>query len=122
LTHGAASTADNVVGLVCISGFAPDQSENQTDLQSKFPAPGIIPYLRSTSCREGGSEFKLTPEGLHQSFRADLPAGDAAFYAITQRHLSGVALTEAARPRPGAAVRSGKAWSQPHPNWLPCPP
>ena len=30
----AAGTADNVVGLVYISGFAPDEGENLTDLQS----------------------------------------------------------------------------------------
>jgi pimeloyl-ACP methyl ester carboxylesterase len=40
----AAGTADNVVGLVYISGFAPDEGETLTDLQSKFPAPKIIPY------------------------------------------------------------------------------
>jgi pimeloyl-ACP methyl ester carboxylesterase len=40
----AAGTAGNVVGLVYISGFAPDEGENLTDLQSKFPPPGIIPY------------------------------------------------------------------------------
>ena len=33
----AAGTAHNVVGLVYISGFAPDEGENLTDLQSKFP-------------------------------------------------------------------------------------
>src|SRR5262245_51329852 len=41
----AAGTADNVVGLVYISGFAHDEGENLTDLQSKFPAPGIIPFI-----------------------------------------------------------------------------
>src|SRR5262245_30715698 len=41
----AAGTADNVVGLVYISGFAPDEGENLSDLQSKFPAPGIVPYI-----------------------------------------------------------------------------
>ena len=30
----AAGTAENVVGLVYISGFAPDEGENLTDLQS----------------------------------------------------------------------------------------
>jgi hypothetical protein len=34
----AAGTGHNVVGLVYISGFAPDEGENLTDLQSKFPA------------------------------------------------------------------------------------
>jgi len=61
----AAGTAGNVVGLVYISGFAPDEGEN-------------------------------------------LPADDAAFYAISQRPLAGVALTEAA---PTPAWRSRPAWA-----------
>jgi pimeloyl-ACP methyl ester carboxylesterase len=48
----AAGTADNVVGLVYISGFAPDEGENLTDLQSRFPAPGAIPLLQAAPpCR-----------------------------------------------------------------------
>jgi hypothetical protein len=54
---------------------------------------------------DGGNEFTLAPEGFHESFCADLPADDAAFYAISQRPLAGVALTEAA-PTP--------AWRSPH--------
>ena len=92
----AAGTAENVVGLVYISGFAPDEGENLTDLQSKFPAPGIIPYIVEHDLPEGGKEFTLAPEGFHESFCADIPADDAAFYAISQRPLAGVALTEKA--------------------------
>ena len=43
----AAGTADNVVGLVYISGFAPDEGENLTDLQSKFPGAGNHPVHRA---------------------------------------------------------------------------
>jgi pimeloyl-ACP methyl ester carboxylesterase len=105
----AAGTADNVVGLVYISGFAPDEGENLTDLQSKFPPPGIIPYIVEHKLPEGGSEFTLSLDGFHESFCADLPPDDAAFYAITQRPLAGVALTETAgtpawRNRPVWAV------------------
>jgi pimeloyl-ACP methyl ester carboxylesterase len=92
----AAGTADNVVGLVYISGFAPDEGENLTDLQSKFPAPKIVPYIVQHQLPEGGSEFTLALGGFHESFCADVPADDAAFYAISQRPLAGVALTEAA--------------------------
>src|SRR5436189_4971696 len=35
----AAGTADNVVGLVYISGFAPDEGQNLTHPQSRFPPP-----------------------------------------------------------------------------------
>jgi pimeloyl-ACP methyl ester carboxylesterase len=104
----AAGTADNVVGLVYISGFAPDEGENLTELQSKFPAPGIIPYIVEHQLPGGGSEFTLSPEGFHESFCADIPTADAAFYAITQRPLAGVALTEAA---PTPAWRSRPVWA-----------
>jgi pimeloyl-ACP methyl ester carboxylesterase len=104
----AAGTADNVVGLVYISGFAPDEGENLTDLQSKFPAPGIIPFIREHNLPGGGKEFTLAPEGFHESFCADIPVDDAAFYAITQRPLAGVALTEAA---PTPAWRSRPTWA-----------
>jgi len=103
----AAGTADNVVGLVYISGFAPDEGENLTDLQSKFPAPGIVPYVVQHALPGGGNEFTLAPEGFHESFCADIPADDAAFYAISQRPLAGVALTEAA---PTPAWRSRPVW------------
>jgi pimeloyl-ACP methyl ester carboxylesterase len=104
----AAGTADNVVGLVYISGFAPDEGENLTDLQSKFPAPAIIPYIVQHELPDGGAEFTLAPDGFHESFCADIPADDAAFYAISQRPLAGVALTEAA---PIPAWRNRPAWA-----------
>jgi pimeloyl-ACP methyl ester carboxylesterase len=103
----AAGTADNVVGLVYISGFAPDEGENLTDLQSKFPPPGIIPYIVQHDLPDGAKEFTLAPQGFHQSFCADLPAADAAFYAISQRPLAGVALTESAST---PAWRSRPVW------------
>src|SRR5262249_56246506 len=53
----AAGTADNVVGLVYISGFAPDEGENLTDLQSKFPAPKILPYIVQHQLPRGRRAF-----------------------------------------------------------------
>ena len=105
----AAGTAAKVVGLVYISGFAPDEGENLTDLQSKFPAPGIIPYIVQHELPAGGTEFTLALDGFHESFCADIPADDAAFYAISQRPLAAVSLSEAAgipawRTRPVWAV------------------
>jgi pimeloyl-ACP methyl ester carboxylesterase len=54
------------------------------------------------------NEFTLALDGFHESFCADLPADDAAFSAITQRPLAGVALTEAA---PTPAWRSRPVWA-----------
>ena len=104
----AAGTADNVVGLVYISGFAPDEGENLTDLQSKFPPPGIVSFIVQHDLPDGGNEFTLSLEGFHESFCADIAADDAAFYAISQRPLAGVALSEAA---PTPAWRSRPVWA-----------
>jgi hypothetical protein len=37
---------------------------------------------------EGDSEFTLAPEGFHESFCANLPAAEAAFYVIIQPPLA----------------------------------
>ena len=104
----AAGTADNVVGLVYISGFAPDEGENLTELQSRFPAPGIIPYIVQHELPGGAKEFTLAPKGFHESFCADIPADDAAFMAISQRPLAELALTETAST---PAWRSRPVWA-----------
>jgi pimeloyl-ACP methyl ester carboxylesterase len=56
---------------------------------------------------DGGQEFTLALDGFHESFCADVPVDDATFYAISQRPLAGVALSEAAGP---PAWRSRPAW------------
>jgi NAD(P)-dependent dehydrogenase (short-subunit alcohol dehydrogenase family) len=63
----AAGTADNVVGLVYMSGFGRDEGENLTDLQSKFFAP----YIVQDQFTSDGREFTLAPEGFHESFCAE---------------------------------------------------
>jgi pimeloyl-ACP methyl ester carboxylesterase len=104
----AAGTAGNVVGLVYLAGFAPDEGETLAELQSRFPAPDVIPYIVQASLPGGGEEFHVAPEGFHKAFCADLPAADAAFMAISQRPLAGVALTEKA---PAPAWRIRPSWA-----------
>ena len=104
----------NEIGQLLRSSYTPTRPPGQWKrrarwrLRSARAAPGIIPYIVEHKLPEGGSEFTLAPEGFHQSFCADLPADDAAFYAITQRPLAGVALTEAA---PTPAWRSRPVWA-----------
>jgi hypothetical protein len=57
---------------------------------------------------DGGREFTLALEGFHESFCADIPVEDAAFYAISQRPLAGVALSDAA---PTPAWRNRPVWA-----------
>jgi pimeloyl-ACP methyl ester carboxylesterase len=104
----AAGVADNVVGLVYAAGFAPDEGEDLGTLQSNFPAPVAGPYIRPAPLPDGGTEFTIDPSGFHEAFCADLPAAEAAFMAISQRPLSGVAFGEKAL---AAAWRTRPSWA-----------
>ena len=44
-----------------------------TDLQSKFPPPGMLPYLVQHGWLDGGQEFTLAPQGFHESVCAHVP-------------------------------------------------
>ena len=50
----AAGVADNVVGLVYVAGFAPDEGEDLDALQSNFPAPAASPYIKPSPLPDGG--------------------------------------------------------------------
>jgi pimeloyl-ACP methyl ester carboxylesterase len=103
----AAGTAENVVGLVYVAGFMPDEGESLQTLQADFPTPPFLQYVAPTPLPEGGEEFWLSPAGFHATFCADVSAEDAAFMALTQRPLAAVALSEiAAAP----AWRSRPSW------------
>jgi pimeloyl-ACP methyl ester carboxylesterase len=104
----AAGNAGNVVGLVYVAGFAPDDGESLEELGSNFPASLAGPYLRPAPLPDGGTELTLDPSGFHEVFAADLPADEAAFMAIAQRPLAGVAFTE---PAPTPAWRSKPSWA-----------
>jgi pimeloyl-ACP methyl ester carboxylesterase len=104
----AAGIAENVVGLVYIAGFAPDEGETLNELQSRFLAPGVASFIRPHQLPDGGQELTIATEGFRESFCADLPAGDAAFYAITQRPLAAAALGETTQI---AAWRSLPTWA-----------
>lgn len=104
----AAGEADNVVGLVYVAGFAPDEGEDLGSLQSKFPPPAAGPYTKPAPLPDGGAEFAIDPSGFHDVFCADLPAAEATFMANSQRPLSGVAFGEKA---PTAAWRTRPSWA-----------
>jgi pimeloyl-ACP methyl ester carboxylesterase len=104
----AAGTAGNVVGLVYVAAFAPDEGEDLGTLQSNFPAPAAAPYIKPSPLPDGGTEFTIDPSGFHEVFCADLPGPEAAFMAISQRPLSGAAFGEKA---PAAAWRTRPSWA-----------
>jgi pimeloyl-ACP methyl ester carboxylesterase len=104
----ASGVADNVVGLVYVAGMAPDEGEVIVEFQSRFPAAVVGPYIKPSPLPDGGTEFTIDPSGFHEAFCADLPDAEAAFMAIAQRPLSGVAFDEKA---PAPAWRARPSWA-----------
>ncbi len=104
----ASGVADNVVGLVYVAAFAPDEGEDLGTLQSHFPPPAAGPYIKPAPLPDGGTEFTIDSSGFHEAFCADLPGAEAAFMAISQRPLSGVAFGEKA---PAPAWRTRPSWA-----------
>jgi pimeloyl-ACP methyl ester carboxylesterase len=95
----AAAKARNVVGLVYVAAFAPDEGERLGDVagSSKDSVLGsaLIPLRYPTgSGTATAREFAINPERLHDAFAADLPAELAAVMAATQRPIAEAAFSE----------------------------
>jgi pimeloyl-ACP methyl ester carboxylesterase len=95
----ASPKAGNVVGLVYVAAFAPDEGQalseiegdskdsvlNSSLLQLQYPAgPGA----------ETAVEFVIDPAKFHSAFAADLTEEQAANMAATQRPVAAAAFTE----------------------------
>jgi pimeloyl-ACP methyl ester carboxylesterase len=95
----AATNANNVVGLVYVAAFVPDEGETLADIASKSEDSVINPALRPLQYPTGEGaetavEFTIDPAEFHDVFAADLPAEQTSLMAATQRPLSLLALSE----------------------------
>ena len=50
----ASGVADNVAGLVYVAGMAPDEGEVIVEIQSRFPAAVVGPYIKPSPLPDGG--------------------------------------------------------------------
>jgi pimeloyl-ACP methyl ester carboxylesterase len=85
----SAQQPDNVVGLVYVNSFAPDEGETLLDINGRFPDTLSGPALRTqTFPVEGGdpgTEFFLDFDLFHAAFCADVSDELAAVMARAQR-------------------------------------
>src|SRR5690606_8739078 len=86
----AAPQASNVVGLVYIAAFLPDEGESVLSLAEKSTDSLLGPALRPADFPIGtdgevGHEFYIDEAAFHEVFAADLPAELAAVMAVSQR-------------------------------------
>jgi pimeloyl-ACP methyl ester carboxylesterase len=95
----AATNANNVVGLVYVAAFAPDEGESLADIESNSRDSVLLPALDALQYPTGqGSEtaveFAIKPENYHDAFAADLPAEQIPVLAATQRPFAELGFTE----------------------------
>jgi pimeloyl-ACP methyl ester carboxylesterase len=103
-----AGASDKVAGLVYVAGFAPDEGETITDLQTRFPAPTMADFLQQRPLPDGGVEVSVDPDQFRDIFCADVPDTDAAFMAHAQRPLLAAAFDD---PAAAAAWREKPSWA-----------
>jgi pimeloyl-ACP methyl ester carboxylesterase len=95
----AASNATNVVGLVYVAAFAPDEGEGllqlASDSRDSVLVSALSPYQYPTgSGDETAVEFLIKPEKYHETFAADLPEEETVVMATTQRPIAELAFSE----------------------------
>jgi pimeloyl-ACP methyl ester carboxylesterase len=109
----AAAKAGNVIGLVYVAAFAPDEGELLLDIEN-----GSTDSVLNTALVEGHypsgqgtetiGEFSIDPAQFHEVFAADLSAEQAALMAATQRPVSALGFVE---PNGVPAWRTLPSWA-----------
>jgi pimeloyl-ACP methyl ester carboxylesterase len=98
----AATEARNVVGLVFVAAFAPEEGERlgEAAATSKDSVLGSVQVPRRYPSGNGKQavEFTVDPAGFRDAFAADLPAEVTAVMAATQRPVSELAFSEPSGP------------------------
>src|SRR5215217_5287421 len=85
----AATNANNVVGLVYVAAFAPDEGERLIDIESDSKDSVLNTALVSLQYPNGQGaetavEFGIDPAKFHDAFAADLPAEQTAVLAFSE--------------------------------------
>jgi pimeloyl-ACP methyl ester carboxylesterase len=109
----AATEAANVVGLVFVAAFAPDEGERLGEVEqgSRDSVLGTAQVPLRYPTGDGGetaTEFAIDPEKFHDAFAADLPPDQTAVMAATQRPVAESAFSEPSGP---PAWKSLPSWA-----------
>jgi pimeloyl-ACP methyl ester carboxylesterase len=106
-----AGTAANVVGLVFIAAYAPEDGERLGEVgdtsKDSILGPTLMP-LKYPDASGSGVEFMVDPAKFREAFAADLSPGQAAVMAATQRPAAEGAFSE---PNGPPAWKSTPSWA-----------
>jgi pimeloyl-ACP methyl ester carboxylesterase len=109
----AASDRENVVGLVFVAAFAPEEGERLGEATSESKDSVLSSALVPLQYPNGGGaetavEFAIDPVKFRDAFAADLPPEQTAVMAATQRPVAESAFSEPSGP---PAWKSLPSWT-----------
>lgn len=103
--------AENVVGLVYVSGYALDEGESLGELQGRFPDSDLAAHLAYTPYpiegADPGTDVSVAVDAFPAVFAAGIPLETSEILAVSQRPLAAVAFAE---PASAAAWRTKPGW------------
>jgi pimeloyl-ACP methyl ester carboxylesterase len=103
----AAAQAENVVGLVFVAAFAPDEGETLGEAtptsKDAILGPALVQHAYN-----GTVEFSVDPAKFQEAFAADLPAEQAAVMEATQRPVGAAGFSDASA---AAAWKTLPSWA-----------
>jgi hypothetical protein len=87
---GAATNAGNVIGLVYVAAFAPDEGETLGGIEGDSTDSVLNAAIRPSNYPIGSGpgtavELSIDPASFHDAFAADLPEEQAAVLCAAQR-------------------------------------
>jgi pimeloyl-ACP methyl ester carboxylesterase len=109
----AAVNAPNVVGLVYVAGFAPEEGETLAAIEGNSRDSVLTTALQPRQFPTGGGaqsavELYIDPAKFHDAFAADLPRDETFLMAATQRPIAAAAFEERSGP---AAWKRLPSWA-----------
>jgi pimeloyl-ACP methyl ester carboxylesterase len=98
----AATAAKNVVGLVYVAAFAPDEGEAlgaaESSSKDSVLNSALVPRQYPTAGGGSATEFFIDPAKVRDAFAGDLSDQQAALIAATQRPVAELAFSEPSGP------------------------
>ncbi|WP_431279405.1 alpha/beta hydrolase [Leifsonia poae] len=108
----AALEAGNVVGLVYVAAFAPDEGETlgerEGDSRDSVLSAALLPRMYPTGGGESAAELYVDPAKFHEVFAADVPEVQSGVLAAAQRPVAAAAFDEKTR---SAAWKTLPSWA-----------
>jgi pimeloyl-ACP methyl ester carboxylesterase len=92
------AATDNVVGLVYVAAFAPEEGETlggaEAGSKDSVLSSALVPRQYPTADGGSATEFSIDPAKVRDAFAGDLSEQDAALIAATQRPVAEAAFSE----------------------------